>query len=140
MTQILELIRKNESNINDFDNFDNEIEVKKSSEKEDKLLQYLLDTYNAYLEKCERNDSSDKDVAIKQLHEKESNTSEPKPTIKSEVLLKRKSKKKKVIKIVKDNKRKKKENTIRSPFLRKRILTLWNNYKINLLVYLGLML
>ncbi|RHZ52413.1 hypothetical protein Glove_461g86 [Diversispora epigaea] len=53
------------------DNSDNSahaklVEVEEESEKEeDKLLQHLLDVYDAYLGKRERDDSSDKDTSIK---------------------------------------------------------------------------
>ncbi|RHZ73565.1 hypothetical protein Glove_230g180 [Diversispora epigaea] len=107
------------------------IEVEEESGKEeDKLLQHLLNTYDAYLGKCERDDSSDENVIIKRPCErKEPNTPEPKQNlntfglpktnnvpvpkvIKTEITPKRKSKKKEVIKIVKGNKKKKKENSI----------------------------
>ncbi|RHZ85421.1 hypothetical protein Glove_66g179 [Diversispora epigaea] len=54
------------------------VEVEEESKKEeDKLLQHLLDTYDAYLEKRERNDSSDKDTPIKRPR----NTNIPEPKL-----------------------------------------------------------
>ncbi|RHZ45921.1 hypothetical protein Glove_642g24 [Diversispora epigaea] len=123
------------------DNSDNSahaklVEVEEESEKEeDKLLQHLLEAYDAYLGKRERDDSSDKDTPIKRP--RETNTPEPKPSlntfglpktmsvpvpkvVKTEITPKKKSKKKEVIKMVKGNKEKKKGNATRPPLFRKK--------------------
>ncbi|RHZ79445.1 hypothetical protein Glove_146g21 [Diversispora epigaea] len=112
------------------------VEVEKESEKEeDKLLQHLLDAYDAYLGKQERDDSSDEDTPIKRP--RETNIPEPKPSlntfglpkttsvpvpkvVKTEITPKKKSKKKETIKMVKENKEKKKENATRPPLFRKK--------------------
>ncbi|RHZ53321.1 hypothetical protein Glove_443g6 [Diversispora epigaea] len=123
------------------DNSDNSahaklVEVEEESEKEeDKLLQHLLEAYDAYLGKRERDDSSDEDTPIKRP--RETNIPEPKSSlntfglpktmstpvpkvVKTEITPKKKSKKKKVIKMVKGNKEKKKENATRPPLFRKK--------------------
>ncbi|RHZ86625.1 hypothetical protein Glove_48g209 [Diversispora epigaea] len=123
------------------DNLDNSahaklVKVEEESEKEeDKLLQHLLEAYDAYLGKRERDDSSDEDTPIKRP--RETNISEPKPSlntfrlsrttnvlvpkvVKTEITPKKKSKKKEVIKMVKGNKEKKKENATRPPLFRKK--------------------
>ncbi|RHZ84392.1 hypothetical protein Glove_82g31 [Diversispora epigaea] len=123
------------------DNLDNSahaklVEVEEESEKEeDKLLQHLLETYDAYLGKRERDDSSDEDTPIKRP--RETNISEPKPSlntfglpkttsvpvpkvVKTKIIPKKKSKKKEVIRMVKGNKEKKKENEARPPLFRKK--------------------
>ncbi|RHZ82591.1 hypothetical protein Glove_108g70 [Diversispora epigaea] len=123
------------------DNSDNSahaklVEVEKESEKEEnKLLQHLLEAYDAYLGKRERDDSSDEDTPIKRP--RETNIPEPKPSlntfglpkatsvpvpkvVKTEITPKKKSKKKEVIKMVKGNKEKKKENATRPPLFRKK--------------------
>ncbi|RHZ78184.1 hypothetical protein Glove_166g134 [Diversispora epigaea] len=123
------------------DNLDNSahaklVEVEEESKKEeDKLLQHLLEAYDAYLGKRERDDSSDEDTLIKRP--RETNIPEPKPSlntfglpkttsvpvpkvVKTEITPKKRSKKKEVIKIVKGNKEKKKENATRPPLFRKK--------------------
>ncbi|RHZ87058.1 hypothetical protein Glove_41g152 [Diversispora epigaea] len=123
------------------DNSDNSahaklVEVEEESEKEkDKLLQHLLEAYDAYLGKRERDDSSDEDTPIKRP--RETNIPEPKPSlntfglpkttsvpvpkvVKIEITPKKRLKKKEVIKIVKENKEKKKENATRPPLFRKK--------------------
>ncbi|RHZ71760.1 hypothetical protein Glove_253g84 [Diversispora epigaea] len=112
------------------------VEVEEESEKEkDKLLQHFLDAYDAYLEKRERDDSSDEDIHIKRPCE--TNIPEPKPSlntfglpkttsvpvpkvVKTEITPKKKFKKKEAIKMVKGNKEKKKENATRPPLFRKK--------------------
>ncbi|RHZ65922.1 hypothetical protein Glove_310g40 [Diversispora epigaea] len=123
------------------DNSDNSahaklVEVEEESEKEeDKLLQHLLDAYDAYLGKRERDDSNDEDTPIKRP--RKTNIPEPKPSlntfglpkttsapvpkvVKTEITPKKKSKKKEVIKMVKGNKEKKKENATQPPLFRKK--------------------
>ncbi|RHZ51621.1 hypothetical protein Glove_476g25 [Diversispora epigaea] len=123
------------------DNSDNSahaklVEVEEESEKEeDKLLQHLLEAYDAYLGKRKRDDSSDEDTPIKRP--RETNIPEPKlslntfglpkttsvpvpKVVKTEITPKKKSKKKEVIKMVKGNKEKKKENATRPPLFRKK--------------------
>ncbi|RHZ48438.1 hypothetical protein Glove_551g5 [Diversispora epigaea] len=128
-------------NLDDLDNSNNSahaklVKVEEESEKEeDKLLQHLLDAYDAYLGKRERDDSNDEDTPIKRP--RETNIPEPKSSlntfglpkttsvpvpkvIKTEINPKKKFKKKEVIKKVKGNKEKKKENATRPPLFRKK--------------------
>ncbi|RHZ77812.1 hypothetical protein Glove_172g9 [Diversispora epigaea] len=126
----------NRNNRNNRNNNRETLEVEEESEKEeDKLLQHLLEAYDAYLGKRERDDSSDEDTPIKRP--RETNIPEPKPSlntfglpkttsvpvpkvVKTEITPKKKSKKKEVIKMVKGNKEKKKENATRPPLFRKK--------------------
>ncbi|RHZ79395.1 hypothetical protein Glove_147g60 [Diversispora epigaea] len=126
----------NRNNRNNRNNNRETLEVEEESEKEeDKLLQHLLNAYDAYLGKRERDDSSDEDTPIKRP--RETNIPEPKSSlstfglpkttsipvpkvVKTEITPKKKSKKKKVIKIVKGNKEKKKENATQPPLFRKK--------------------